>query len=300
LPTGHLFDTSMRYMKTKLGLGMSILIVAALLSILSSMREVSAQEGGTGVDVMRRGGGSIPHIFAPKGGFRSTNKNLIDHGGPVLPTSHVYAIYWGPVPSDISDALNSFFTGFGGSSYANILTQYMRGVPPAPPASTYTSLAPDPSAPPTHAPSVNTIVNEACASLGGTAPDPDGVYFVIPSNFPKGANYCAWHSYGTCNGHPIAVGYLPNVTSVSGCDITSLSANPFGNGGQSIANVAAHELSESITDQLVSAWYDSSGQEVGDKCAWQFSSPVTLSNGIEWQLQEEWSNSNSGCVQSIP
>jgi len=285
-------------MKTKLGLAASIAVVVLFLSIFSSTREVSAQ-APAGIDVMRRGGKYIPHVFASKGSSKTKSRNLIDHGGSVLPTSHVYAIYWGPVPSDISDALDSFFSGFGGSSYANILTQYMRGVPPAPPATTYTALAPDPSAPPANSPSVSRIVNEACASLGGAAPDPEGVYFVITSNFPR-ANFCAWHSYGTCNGHSIAVAYLPNVTGVSGCDISSLSSNPFSNGGQSIANIAAHELSESITDQLISAWYDSSGQEIGDKCAWQFISPVTLSNGIEWTLQEEWSNATTGCVQSIP
>jgi hypothetical protein len=285
-------------MKTRLGLRASIMIVAFFLSILASTREVSAQDAPAGVDVMRRGGQYLAHVFAPKGSSRSTNKNLIDHGGPVLPTSNVYAIFWGPVTPDISDALNSFFAGFGGSSYANILTQYMRGVPPAPPATTYMTLGSDLSAPPTHAPSVSTIVNEVCASLGGTAPDPAGVYFVITSNFPKAANYCAWHSYGKCNGQPVAVAYLPNLTGISGCDIGSLGSNPFSNGGQSMANVAAHELSESITDQFISAWYDSSGQEIGDKCAWQFGSPVTLSNGIEWQLQEEWSNSITGCAQS--
>jgi hypothetical protein len=287
-------------MKTKLGIAASITVAAMLLAILSSTGEVSAQLTSTGTDVMRYSGGHGPHIFAPKGSRKSKAKNLIDHGGSVLPTSHVYAIYWGPVPSDISDALFSFFSGFGGSSYANIMTQYMRGVPPAPPASTYTSLPPDPSAPPSRSPSVSTIVNEVCASLGGGAPDPAGVYFVITSNFPRSANFCAWHATGTCNGSSIAVAYLPNVTGVSGCGVTSLGSNPFSNGGQSIANVAAHELSESITDQLINAWYDSSGQEIGDKCAWQFGSAVTLSNGIEWQLQEEWSNSNSGCVQSIP
>jgi hypothetical protein len=287
-------------MKTKLGLGASIMTLALFLSILSSTREALAQGAPSGVDVMRRGGEYSPHLFAPKGSPKGTNQNLIDHGGSVLPTSHVYAIYWGPVSSDISDALYSFFTGFGGSSYANILTQYMRGVPPAPPATTYTTLAPDPSAPPTRAPSVSTIVSEVCASLGGGTPDPEGVYFVITSNFPKAANYCAWHSYGKCNGHPVAVAYLPNLTGVGGCDIPSLSSNSFSNGGQSTANVAAHELSESITDPFINAWYDSSGQEVGDKCAWQFGYPVTLSNGIEWQLQEEWSNSVSGCAQSIP
>jgi hypothetical protein len=289
-------------MKTKLGLGASITFVALFLSIVLSTCEVSAKDTPPGVDVTRRGGEYIPHIFAPKGSSKGTLKPLIDHGGPVLPTSHVYALYWGPVPSDISDALETFFSGFGGSSYANILTQYMRGVPPAPPASSYATLPPDGSAPPTHAPSVSTIVNEVCASLGAAAPDPAGVYFVITSNFPKGASFCAYHSFGTCNGSLIAVAYLPNVTGVRGCDIPSLSpsSNPFGNGGQSMANVAAHELSESITDQFISAWFDTSGQEVGDKCNFQFSSPVTLSNGSEWSLQEEWSNSNLGCVQSIP
>ena len=285
-------------MKTKFAMVAAITAAVLLVPILSSTREASGQEAS--IRIMPRGGESAPHIFVPKGGSKRTGKNLIDHGGPVLPTSHVYAIYWGPVPTDISDALDSFFNGFGGSSYANILTQYMRGVPPAPPASTLTVLAPDSSAPPAHSPSVTAIVNEVCASLGTGVPDPEGAYFVITSNFPKTGSFCAWHAIGTCNGHSIAVAYLPNVTGVSGCTIASIGSNPFGNGGQSIANVAAHELSESITDQLINAWYDSSGQEVGDKCASQFGSPVTLSNGIEWQLQEEWSNANSGCVQSIP
>jgi hypothetical protein len=286
-------------MKTKGLLGVPI-ITLAFLSILLSARARSAQADPDAVGVMRRGGENSPHLFTPKGGAKSTNNNLIDHGGPVLPTSHVYAIYWGPVSPDISNAMYSFFTGFGGSSYANILTQYMRGVAPAPPATTYFTFTSDPSAPPTHAPSVQAIVKEVCAALGGSAPDPEGVYFVITSNFPRDASYCAWHSYGNCSGHQVAVAYLPDLNGVGGCDIPSLDTNPFNTDGQSMVNVAAHELSESISDPLISAWYDSSGQEVGDKCAWQFGSPVTLSNGIPWQIQEEWSNSNSGCVQSIP
>jgi hypothetical protein len=282
-------------MKIRFGLWMAV-----GLAILVSARCAIAQEVVSGAGAMRSGGEHAPHIFARRGSAKSTTKNLIDHGGPVLPTSHVYAIYWGPVPSDVSDALYYFFNGFGGSTYANILSQYMRGVPPSPPASTYTVLAPDNSAPPTHAPSVSKIVNEVCAALGGGAPDPAGAYFVITSNFPKGGGYCAWHSYGTCNGKSIAVAYLPNVTGVRGCDIASIGSNPFTNAGQSMANVAAHELSETITDQFITGWFDTSGQEVGDKCASQFGPPVTLSNGTTWELQEEWSNANKGCVQSIP
>lgn len=142
-------------------------------------------------------------------------------------------------------------------------------------------------------------MNEVCAAIPNTpGPDPYGISFVITSNFPKGGNYCAWHSYGTCDGSQIAVVYLPNVTGVSGCEISS-SANTYSSAAQSMVNIAAHELSETITDPFLNAWYDSSGQEVGDKCAWQFGAPVLLGT-TSWQLQEEWSNANKGCVQTYP
>ncbi|HYL98461.1 MAG TPA: hypothetical protein VEZ90_05855 [Blastocatellia bacterium] len=240
-----------------------------------------------------------PHIFAPKSA-RTSNKNLIYHGGIVFPASHVYVIYWGSVPSDVSDALATFFSGFGGSSYANILTQYMRGGLRAPPSSTYLQLALDTSAPPVRSPKVSTIVNEACAAIGAGNPDPEGIYFVVTANFPKGGGFCAWHSYGTCNATSIPVVYLPNVTGVAPCDIPSDPTNPYGNGGQSVANIAAHELSESITDPFINAWFEQTGAEVGDKCETQFGGPVTLTDGTEWVLQEEWSNQNGGCIQSLP
>jgi hypothetical protein len=236
------------------------------------------------------------HIFSK--GTKTTTKNLIDHGGPVLPTTTAYVIYWGNVPTDVSDALATFLGGFGGSSYANILTQYMRGG--SVPETSYAPLAPDPSSPPVRSPKVSTIVNEVCHTLGNTLPDPNGIYFVVTGNFPKGGGFCAWHSFGTCNGVSIPIVYLPNVTGVSVCDIVSDPGNPFMNGGQSMANDAAHELSESITDPFISAWYDQSGAEVGDKCQTQYGSPVRLSDGTEWSLQEEWSNNASGCIQSLP
>jgi hypothetical protein len=53
---------------------------------------------------------------------------------------------------------------------------------------------------------------------------------------------------------------------------------------------------EAITDPDLNAWLDGSGSEIGDKCAWKFSSCVTLTTG-SWQLQQEWSNATTGCVQ---
>jgi hypothetical protein len=48
-----------------------------------------------------------------------------------------------------------------------------------------------------------------------------------------------------------------------------------------LANVSAPELSEARTDPATpGAWYDSQGQENGDKCAWTFNVPyVTFPNG---------------------
>jgi hypothetical protein len=272
------------------------MMVAAMVFFFFSPRTCDADRDGSR-QVMRQ----KPPSGKPAHGHGGGTQNLIDHGGPVLPTTHVYAVYWGPsgFPSDIQSGLTDFFNGFGNSTYSNILVQYFRGS-----ASTTSSVlsgdALDTSSPPFKGPSVSTIASEICKQINlagsGLKLDSDGVYFAITSNFPKGANFCAWHSLGTCNGQPIPVVYLPNLTGVSGCEIAG--ANGYSIATQSMANVAAHELSEVTTDPQLNAWYDSGGQEIGDKCAWQFNGTVTLSDGKNWQLQEEWSNANSGCIQS--
>jgi hypothetical protein len=119
----------------------------------------------------------------------------------------------------------------------------------------------------------------------------------MTSNFPRHVNFCAWHGSGTCNGTTIQVSYQPNTTGIAGCDPGNLyNCNSYSQGTRSLANVASHEFMEAITDPNLNAWYDSSGSEIGDKCAWTFSSCVSLTGG-NWQLQQEWSNAVSGCVQ---
>ena len=231
--------------------------------------------------------------FAPSSG------NLVDHGGKILPTSNTYAIWWGTqtsFPSDAKVGLDALFTGLNGSGILSVTDQYMRGSSAT--TSFHTNWL-DTSAPPSHGPNVSAIVGQACKLIGqnGTQPDVNGIYFVYTSNFPKGGNYCAWHSHGTCNGVDIQVAYMPNTTGVAGCDPGDLyGCNSYSQGTRSLANVTSHEFMEAITDADISAWYDSSGSENGDKCAWKFSSCVTLANG-SWQLQQEWSNATSGCVQ---
>ena len=55
--------------------------------------------------------------------------------------------------------------------------------------------------------------------------------------------------------------------------------------------MTAHELSETRTDPRGTGWYDGSGAENGDKCAWTFNLPyVTFSDGNIRKVQGEWSN----------
>lgn len=229
----------------------------------------------------------------------SSTNNLIDHGGRILPTSQIYYIWWGnhtAWPSDSNSSLTTFASGLNGSSFlGDIFPQYMRG---SGVSTGFVESLYDSSAAPTHAPKTSTIVNEACQMItaNGKVPDPTAVYVVLTSTFPRGVNYCAWHSYGSCNGTIIQVAYMPNTTGVSGCNDPVLTCNAYSQGTNSIANVLSHEFSEAITDANASAWYDSSGSEIGDKCAWQFQSCVNLTNS-SWQLQTEWSNAVSGCKQ---
>lgn len=223
---------------------------------------------------------------------------MIDHGGPVIPGSKAYFIYWGPpasFPSDIMK-LESLAQGLSSSSYLDIMGQYMRG---ASISTNFVMSASDISAPPAHGPQTSAIVSEACKMIAanGWALDPNALYTVVTSNFPK-VNYCAWHSHGTCSGVDIKVAYIPNASGVAGCDPGNLfNCNQYSQGTRSIADSYAHEFFEAITDPDINAWYDSRGEEIADKCEFMYSSCVDLGRGNSWQLQEEWSNVGSVCKQ---
>jgi hypothetical protein len=82
-----------------------------------------------------------------------------------------------------------------------------------------------------------------------------------------------------------------NLDGDPGCDPGDTTTG-HSQGLAALANVSAHELSEARTDPASpGAWYDSSGAENGDKCAWKFNVPsVTFSNRTKWKVQGEWSN----------
>lgn len=248
------------------------------------------------------------HVMKPRDASTAattSSGNLIDHGGLVLPTSTTYVIWWGDTslfPGDQMVAINSLLQGFAGSDYLSIANQYMRG---GTAATSFGENLFDPSPPPRASPAGSNIITHVCEFLHsrGIPIDPKNLYFVYTNNFPANANYCGFHGYqGYWKGSRLHVAYIPNLTGIAGCDLFdvppgNLACNNYSEGTQAAANVTAHEFMESITDTDIFAWYDAAGAEIGDKCNFQFSSCVKLANKTEWQLQEEWSNEVSGCVQ---
>jgi hypothetical protein len=232
------------------------------------------------------------HIGATRGGHAKPVSLLIDHGGPVLPSSKTYLIFWGTFPSSASDlpgAMVNLFEGFNRSNYLAIAQQYMHG---ASISSTYGGSFADSSAPPSHAPTASVLGTEVASR---TTPVANALYVVFTSNLPK-VNYCAWHDKTTVNGVAIEVAYVP--LQPAGCSplgSVNLHANTYSETTQAAADSAAHEFMETVTDPQLNAWYDKSGFEVADKCEYDYQHVVSLGNRSTWQIQSEWSNATSRC-----
>jgi hypothetical protein len=213
------------------------------------------------------------------------------HNGTVLTGNSTQAIFWGDwsSPGDKVTGLDTFFEGWSGSGMAGDSTEYSGTNGKVTTRSTYLGHVFDSSAAPSKALTVTGAVAEAC-KMTNDNPDPSAVYFIYTSTGAGHVSYCAWHSYGTCsNGAPVQVAYMPNLDGLGSCDPGDTTTG-HSQGLAALANVTSHELSEAITDPRGGGWFDASGGENGDKCAWSFHNVVKLSNGSSWLLQMEWSN----------
>jgi hypothetical protein len=219
---------------------------------------------------------------------------MTSHGGAIMPSAAVTAIFWGAswanttFVADKMTGLASFYQGYGGTNYALASTEYTGTNGQVGTAIAYGGSLVDTSAAPARAPKVSAIQAEVCKMIANPSPD---AYYPVYVDAPRGsAQYCAWHSYGSCNGVPVQFGFFFNLDGDAGCDPQD-SRTVWSQGLEALANVSAHELSETVTDPRNGGWYDSGGNENGDKCAWTFNVPsVTFANGSAWKLQGEWSN----------
>jgi hypothetical protein len=239
--------------------------------------------------------GFDPYPLARQAGRQRPQKSpdMTFHNGKILTAAATASIFWGPSwatsPGDKITGMDSWYQGFGGTDYAATSDEYSGTNGQVTPDITYAGHVIDMSAA-SGGNSTSAILAEVCRVI--TNPDSSGNgYYAVYTDLPRrNANYCVWHSAASCGGIPVQFAFFWKLDGDPGCDPQSTVSGE-SQGLAALANVSGHELSEARTDPASGGWYDSSGQENGDKCAWTFNVPyVTFSNQTQWKIQGEWSN----------
>jgi hypothetical protein len=238
-----------------------------------------------------------PHgIVPPRGAGHAkpnSSPNLIYHGGTILNTPAVTAIFWGTRwadPNFVGDkisGLDSFYTTISGSSYIKTNIEYSGSNGTVGSSLSYATHLTDTASSLTKAPNTTTdILAEVAKEI--TNPVSNG-YYPVYTDLPRGhARYCAWHSWGSINGTEVQFAFFFNLDGDPGCDPGSSGFHS--QGLDALANVSGHELSEALTDPRGDAWFDSQGEENADKCAWTFNGDESFGGRSTWLIQGNWSN----------
>ena len=152
--------------------------------------------------------------------------------------------------------------------------------------------------------------------FGSTSVDPNALYFILtsPSISVSGfiVTFCGYHGYDIPTG--LTYSFVGDPTKNIASGLSSCSgqtiASPNGNvAADSMSSVIAHELVEAVSDPQVNAWYDSSGNENADKCAWNFMTVGgsadtgfynTAIGGKNYYIQANWNPLSVGCALKLP
>jgi len=205
-----------------------------------------------------------------------------------------------------------FLNHLGGSPYYNINTTYTDGAGTAIQNSvTYTQFwasntnVPLPVVPVTDLQMQNQII--AGFTNGQLTYDPSTLYLIFSDQLVNpgggfGVVYCAYHGNFTWNGNDVKYAAMPH--DIDFFDCSALSGSPNNDAAADAeVNTLAHEIEETNTDEDLDAWYDNSGNENGDKCAWNFGTTYTTANGStanmkigakDFLVQQNWVNANGG------
>jgi hypothetical protein len=318
---------------------------AAVLGALLASGALPASAGATGSAVSPghiRGivtantaqGRALAYRLAHRGAASSSN-NLQYNGGPVMHSDANYVIYWEPsghaTTSAFKSIINSYFGKVAAASGAtnndySVATQYFDTSGNIAYSATSGGSYVDTDKYPSLGCASTTIggpcINDSqlqteLAKVVAAKGWPTGLgteYFVyfppgvttctnIASVECSGTIYCAYHSSVGSGSSTLLYANMP-YDGISGCESGQY---PNGDtGADSELNVTSHENIETLTDPLGNAWFDSSGNEIGDKCNFTFGSPLGGAPGSQYNeqistgnyyLQEEWSNAAGGCVQ---
>jgi hypothetical protein len=228
--------------------------------------------------------------------------NLTYHGGPTITSARVVFIFWGPsfasggADNGYATSLQGFRNQFGTTGEYNVITQYS-GILKSNLGSGTADMF-DTSTPPSSVTDSN-VRSEVNKYLQTHTFNSSTIYEVVIPRTSHSSNgggtscggsplqYCAYHGHFASGGNDVKYSIEP-WPGCSGCQVSGWTTV------QNQEHFVTHETREAVTDPDLNAWFDSSGQEADDKCAW---SPTPfLSGGFGYQW--EWSNANSACVQT--
>lgn len=268
-----------------------------------------------GPDIAADGRGNLIRQLPPRGQSSTsvvTGNGISYHNGPVMRNGvKIYYIWYGDWSQDstANAILTDFAANIGGSPYFNINTAYGDTIGNVPNTVQYTASTTDSGSLGTSLSDGNiwTIVSNALSS-NRLPLDPDGVYFVLTAPFVNETSgfltqYCGWHTYNFYGSTPVKYSFVGNpAANMGACSMQSNGPNGDGK-ADAMVSVIAHELEEAATDPQLNAWYDATGAENADKCAWTFGTIYTASNGTmanmklgarDFLIQRNWVNAGGG------
>jgi hypothetical protein len=234
------------------------------------------------------------------------------HGGPLITSGpNVHFIWYGSWSSGDKAILENLARSLGGSPYFNINTTYYNGSGTH--VANSVSLAGEANDNYSRGKSLSDADIVTIVSAQNPT-DTSGFYAVMTAadvNETSGfcTQYCGWHDHATIGGLDIKYAFIGNPARCpSAC--TNGTGAPNGSvGADGAASIFSHELEEATTDPDLNAWFDTTGEENADKCAWTFGATYTTANGAtanmnlggkDYLIQQNWVNASGGfCAKSF-
>jgi hypothetical protein len=238
----------------------------------------------------------------------------------VIPTAFVVPIFWGPSwktggsDNAVSISLTNYTDGngpadpgYGETHEYNVITQYYETGPVYITQSHLglnSGAIYDGSTPPTNVTDADVQAEVLKMTNNNPRTDTISEVFLPATSYSSdgsatscgGPNltYCAYHGNFSSGSSDVKYASMP-YPSCGGCQSSGFSTT------QNFEHFISHETREAVTDPDGTAWWDRSGNEADDKCAWSPTPFTDSSTGINqdgtaFAYQYEWSNANSGCV----
>lgn len=330
-----------------------IVLLAAATAVLQSKagaQDLTTVTGEQGVHGM-----PLPAKEKAMTGFNALQTSgtpaLLYNGGPVMITATTYAIFWAPttlqngkstsLPASYQNIQTDFLKAYPGHGISNNNTQYYMTTGSGtsqiksyvknvgtfggsyldtsayPSSDCYDSVTPGNCLSDTQ---IQAEVQKVMALKGWTG-GLTHIFFVYTTNGEGSCagfgcaytDYCAYHGYFLSGSTPVLYGNEPYAAA----GYCQAGTSPNGDAaGDAAASITSHELTESITDPELNAWYSSAGEEIGDLCAWNYGVNTWVSGkanefwpnfykgtnlfGTSFELQQEYNNHTASCTQVGP